>query len=153
MAGLLAAQGHDERALVIYDTLLEDSEVDPSVVAEATAVRRRVAERRAGAPHAPVVAIPVRNGAYLIAWQLPEDAIARARSVLGEEGTLAVRVVLVRPDPSAVVAVEVLDRAADIAGEWLIDPLTAGSRLTAAVGVQVEDHFVSAAHTTAIVGG
>jgi len=51
MARLLASQGHAERALAIYDDLLQSGSADPALLAEARALRGRLAEH-AGAQHA-----------------------------------------------------------------------------------------------------
>jgi hypothetical protein len=149
MAGLLAAQGHDERALAIYDDLLARGTSDPAVGREAEAIRRRLGDR-AQPPSEPIVALQVRGRSVLIAWQLPADARARAVALAGSDGPTTARAVVVAPDRTEVVRVQTIERVVDDVGDWLLDDLPAGARLTVSVGVRPETRFVSAAHTQVV---
>jgi hypothetical protein len=148
MAGLLAAQGHDERALAIYDDLLARGSTDPDVAREADAIRRRAT--RAEPPSEPIVALQVRGRSVLVAWQLPADARRRAVELAGAEGPTTAKAVIVAPDLEQVVRVEVLEKVVDDVGDWLLDDLPFGARVTVAVGVRPENRFVSAAHTQVV---
>ena len=148
LAGLLAAQGHDARALAIYDHLLALDPGDRTLSEEAEALRAR-SRHRHGAP-APdeVVAVPVDGGALLVSWHVGAPAIARARAVLGEEGQLCARVVLVVPDQLEVVRSDVVERTPiGATGEWLLGAVPSTERCTVSIGLLGETRFVSMTHT------
>ncbi|MEM9192141.1 MAG: hypothetical protein AAGF12_23415 [Myxococcota bacterium] len=145
MAGLLASQGYDQRALAIYERLIESS-ADAELHAEATALRRRVA-LGTGEQRFSMVALPMDGASLLVAWQLAPEAIARAQAVLGSPGELTARVVIVAPDKQTFLRHETLEREAEPDGEWLLRELPAGAKITASIGVRTDARFVSAAHT------
>lgn len=149
MAGLLAAQGHDERALAIYDDLLARGSTDPDIAREAEVIRRRHTAR-AQPPSEPIVALQVRGRSVLIAWQLPADARSRAVALAGSDGPTTAKAVIVVPDLVQVARVDVLERAVEDVGDWLLEDLPFGARVTVAVGVRPENRFVSAAHTQVV---
>jgi hypothetical protein len=95
----------------------------------------------------PVVVVAQGANEVRISWVLSDEALARARRVLGAEGELRARVVVVAADERDVVAQRVEERA-DVAprGDWTISDLPRGARCTAAVGVGLDERFVSAGH-------
>jgi len=156
MAGVLAAQGHDERALAIYDHLLHRSPQDRDLATAAERVRERL--RGAGETGSKrnvdqVVAVPVR-GAILVSWQVGPGAIARSRTVLGADGELSARLLVVTPDPAEGARTLLRElRPAKSEGEWLVDDIPPEGKITAAVGLTAGDRFVSVAHSATVVLG
>jgi hypothetical protein len=152
MAGLLISQGHDERALAIYEQLIEASPDDRALRAEADAIKRRLQRRAAGAHVDAVVAVAARGQRLLVSWQLDETALARARAVLGVEGEVAARAVIVAASGASDVRSDVREIAGlDASGEWVLDAVPEGARCACAVGVAAGGRFVSAGHARTVV--
>ncbi len=95
----------------------------------------------------PVAVSAMDGGGVRLSWTLTEEALDRARRVLGEEGELRARLVVVARDEAQVVASQVHEKG-DVAseGEWLVRDVPRGARCTAAVGLGRGERFVSAAH-------
>jgi len=150
MAGVLAAQGHDGRALAIYEHLLERTPDDPRLLAETNELRARMADTSAQvSDEVAMVALP--GARLLVSWDVGEDSVARARGVAGASGSLVVRVVIVASDGSASVTSSVREqKGVEPRGEWVIDGLPPDARMTASVGVEANGRFVSAAHTRVV---
>ena len=82
-----------------------------------------------------------------VRWQISEQAAARARSLLGSDGELAVRLVSVRADPTHVVLSDVTEHGPiDHAGEWVAELASADTHCVTAVGVRDAGRFVSIVH-------
>ena len=161
MARLLAAQGHRERALAIYEELLAHNSEDETLRHEAEALRQGRAIEPPVLPDPPVeierVALPEsgdrlscegepRSGLQL-RWHITDDGQRRARAVLGSAGELAVRLVAIRPDPEQVVRSEITEHGpVSPDGTWQSPVLTDAARCFAAVGLREGDHFVAIVH-------
>ena len=161
MARLLAAQGHRERALAIYEELLAQNSEDDSLRHEAEALRQGRPIEPPRLPDRPVeierVALPEsgdrlscegepRSGLQL-RWHITDDGQRRARAVLGRAGELAVRLVAIRPDAEQVVRSEITEHGPVSAdGAWQSPVLTDAARCFAAVGLREGDHFVAIVH-------
>jgi hypothetical protein len=161
MARLLASQGHRERALAIYEELLAQNSADEALRGEAEGVRNGLPIDPPLLPDRPLVLERVtlpdsgdslrcegepREGLQL-RWHISDDGQRRARAVLGSEGELAARLVVIRPDPEQVVRSEVTEHgpvAAD--GAWVSPPLPDAARCFAAVGLRDGDRFVAIVH-------
>jgi hypothetical protein len=160
MARLLAAQGHAERAIAIYEELLAQN-------SEASALREELAALRRGEqplppetrlPEPPAVK-PLDTGDRLscerasgegleLSWSVSDAGQARARAVLGHDGELTVRLVRICPDPERVVRSEITEHGPVAAnGRWHTASAAAGERWVAAVGLRTGARFVSIAHT------
>lgn len=177
MARLLAAQGHRERALAIYEELLAQDGSDQALRDELAAVRRGEPITTPTLPEPPSAlehfVLPdagdrlfcqgqVSTG-FLLRWQITEAGIARARAVLSRDGTgrdgtgrdgtgrdgeLAVRVICIRPDPDHAVRSEVTEHGPlPASGEWQAPPLPGAARCFAAVGLRRDERFVAIVHT------
>lgn len=150
MAGVLAAQGYHERAVRIYDHLLTKTPGDSDLASEAETVRTRLAEGE-GPPEDEVAAVPVKREALLVSWKVTSRSIERARKVLGGEGTLAARLVVVARDRGAHVRSDTLEHGPiDDTGEHLFPSIPLGARCTASVGLRAGDRFVSVAHSRVV---
>lgn len=118
-----------------------DAPEAPKVAADSTASANdedRVAWR-AGARSEPIVH-----------WHASVAGIRRARAVLGADGELAVRVVVVAPDEREFVRTEVVDHGpVDATGEVPAIAAVAGARRIAAVGLRAGERFVAIAHARA----
>jgi hypothetical protein len=161
MARLLAAQGHRERALAIYEELLAQNSEDVGLRQEAESVRQgrpidppllpdrlRDIERAALPDSDDLLRCEgdVHSGLQL-RWHITEGGLRRARAVLGSEGDLAVRLVAIRPHPEQVVRSEITEHgpvAADDA--WQSPAVPDAARCFAAVGVRDGDRFVAIVH-------
>lgn len=168
MAGLLLAQGHRDRALAIYDHLIEADPDDASLRSEAEALRREPHAVDPKSPKsansvdgpdspkgpksadAPVVAVAAGKNRLFLSWQLSTGALDRARRVLGEEGELRVRVMVTAPNPDEIVGTRTVEHGgiAEV-GDWVMSA-PPGALCTAAVGVAKGERFVSAAHAPPI---
>jgi hypothetical protein len=150
MAGVLAAQGYHERVLRIYDHLLGARPDDDDLEAEADAVRGRMAEGD-GPPEDEVAAVPVKQDALLVSWKVTPRSIERARAVLGGEGKLTARVVVVARGRGANLASETLEHPAVAeTGEHLFTSIPRRARCTASVGLLANERFVSVAHSRVV---
>ena len=82
-----------------------------------------------------------------VRWEISEQAAARARSLLGSDGELAVRLVSVRADPTHVVLSDVTEHGPiDAAGEWVAELASADTHCVTSVGVRDAGRFVSIVH-------
>jgi hypothetical protein len=82
-----------------------------------------------------------------VRWQVSEQAAARARSLLGSDGELAVRLVSVRADPAHVVRSEVTEHGPIThEGEWVAELASEDTHCVAAIGVRNAGRFVSIVH-------
>lgn len=129
------------------------------------AVAAEVAATRATAPDVRVTladpAAPVEvedrvawtsgaQGESIVHWHASAAGIRRARAVLGADGELAVRVVVVAPDAREFVRTQVVDRGpVDAAGEVPATAAVDGARRVAAVGLRAGERFVAIAHARA----
>lgn len=170
MARLLAAQGHRERALAIYEELLARGEVelgdDASLAAELSALRSGAQVPHADLPKPPVRSTPASlpeqhehlvcegepERGLTLRWEISDAGTARARAVLGAregEGELTVRLLAIHPDPDPVKVVrsEITEHGpVSAAGEWSLGPLRHAARCIAAIGLRAGDRFVSIVH-------
>ncbi len=162
MARLLAAQGHRERALAIYEELLGQNSEDPGLRDEAAAMRRGepVEDPRLSGPPPDAIArasLPVGGdqlycegepgAGLLLRWRITEEGEGRARAVLGRQGELAVRVICIRPDPEQVVRSEVTEHGpVEASGQWQAPALPSAVRCLAAVGLRDGARFVAIVH-------
>ena len=150
MAQVLAGQGELGRALGIYEELVAKAPDDPELRAEADEVRRRSSAGQIPAPGADADEVRARiergNGVPTLAirWNVTSMGVERARMVLGEEGVLAVRVMVVAPDATTV-PVEQTNLPA--AGQTWLDDVTPRALCVAAIGLRSSDRFVAIAHT------
>jgi hypothetical protein len=173
MARLLAAQGHKERALAIYEELLARGATEPG--SEPGSERELADELNALRQGAPVphpelpkpkdrssVELPEQRERFLcegepekgltLRWDISDEGCARARAVLGAgegEAELTLRLVAIRPDPDPVKVVrsEITEHGpVSAAGEWSLGPLRQAARCIAAIGLRAGDRFVSIAH-------
>jgi hypothetical protein len=161
MARLLAAQGHRERALVIYEELLGRNSEDRALADEAAAVRRGEPVEAPGLPEPPPdlerVSMPAigdrlqcegePEAGLLLRWNITEAGQRRARAVLGRDGELTIRVICIRPDPERVVRSEVTEHGpVEPSGQWQTPALPATVRCFAAVGLREGERFVAIVH-------
>jgi hypothetical protein len=108
-------------------------------VAEAVLVHEPNADR--------VAWIDAQGAAPRIQWQASAAGVRRARAVLGSDGELAVRVVVVAPDAHEFVRADVIERGpVEASGEMASAAAPEGARRIAAVGLRADDRFVSIAH-------
>ncbi len=105
-----------------------------------------------GNSESPVEVAAVGDASVRLSWALSDDALARARRVLGEDGELKARLVVVARDDERVVSSQIHDKGGvGAAGEWLVRHIPEGARCTAAVGLSRGERFVSAAHARVVV--
>ncbi len=150
MAGVLSAQGFHERALRIYDHLLARDPGDGDLASEADEVRARMHEGEER-PADEVAAVPVRRDSLLVSWKVTERSVERARAVLGGDGTLTARLVVVARERGADVRADCVEQApVDATGEHVFTPIPTGARCTASVGLRSGDRFVSVAHSRVV---
>lgn len=91
-----------------------------------------------------------QSDAALLRWHATAAGIRRARAVLGADGELALRVVVVAPDVREIVRTQVVVHGpVDAAGELPATPAIEGARRVAAVGLRAGERFVSIAHARA----
>lgn len=166
MAGLLAAQGHPERAIAIYEQIaaLEPFATDvEQAIAKLkhempTAAGNTAAEGRAStdaktaadAPRHATIGLSVGDGATTIRWQVPASAIARGNRMLEAPGALTLRIVVVTADDAGRcerhqtdLPVASQDGERDVRLDELREP---SASVTAAIGVERGGKFVSIAH-------
>lgn len=164
MARLLAAQGHRERALEVYEDLLREQPGDASLRHEAAALRIEpesttpVAE--ASSLPRPSEVEPVRgddqvSGARLeghrahVRWRVTDAGRRRAQQVLGGDGELALRVVLLSPDPTTVVRSRTHEHTVEAAeGERMLEDVPHDARVFVAVGLRHQGRFAAIAHVS-----
>lgn len=153
MAQVLAGQGELGRALGIYEELLTKTPDDPDLQAEAAEVRRRSSAGQIPAPSgdADEVRARVENGergrTLALRWNVTAGGVERARILLGpegEDGTLAIRVIVVAPDATTL---PVEQTGLPASGQTWLDDVTAQALCVAAIGLRTPDRFVSIAHT------
>jgi hypothetical protein len=154
MASVLASQGYDERALAIYEHLIDQNPTDTELLEEAAVVR----DRLRGSSSAPrvdqVAAVCLDDKTLLVTWKLARDSIERAQTVLGVPGRLTSRVVLVSRDPNLLVRSDVVEHGpVEPTGQWLVESVPEGARCAAAVGLAHEGRFVSVAHADVVLTG
>lgn len=169
MAQLLAAQGHRERALAIYEELIAKDSEDASLEREAASLRRGEPAPAATLPEPPRALRPSQapsgvwssskerltcegapHSGLLLRWTISDEGERRARAVLGlgdSDGELTVRLVSIRPDAERVVRSEITEHGPVAAsGEWSPGPLLDAERCVAAIGMRAGDRFVSIVH-------
>jgi hypothetical protein len=170
MAQLLAAQGHAERALAIYEELLAQNSDDAVLLREAAALRRGepVPEVALPTPPAPIHSPSTApsgvwssskeklecdgqpESGLVLRWNITGEGERRARALLGlaeSDGELTVRLVAIRPDPDQVVRSEITEHGpVSASGQWELGPLADVARCVATVGLRAGDRFVSIVH-------
>ncbi len=162
MARLLGAQGHRERALAIYEELITKNSSDSTLVQEAEALRANTdallpaqelpkppEKLRKPVPESTdlLECLPAAGGGVHLRWRITQQGEARARTLLGSEGELAVRVVTIRPDAQRIVRSEITEHGPiALSGEWNAELAEGGARRFAAVGLRDDRHFVSIVH-------
>jgi hypothetical protein len=161
MARLLAAQGHRERSLAIYEELIAQNSEDASLRDEAQALRRGESTELpplSAPPEASEADALPDAGDRLwcegeptqgmrLRWALSEHGQRRARAVLGRDGELAIRLVSIAFDPIRVVRSEITEHGPiDASGEWTAPALTDSARCFAAVGLRHGKRFVAVVH-------
>jgi hypothetical protein len=169
MAQLLAAQGHRERALAIYEELIAQDSTDRALEREAAALRRGEPAQEIALPEPPRSDRPSQapsgvwssskerltcegepNSGLLLRWAITHEGERRARAVLGvsdADGELTVRLVSIRPDAERIVRSEITEHGPVAAsGEWAPGPLVDAERCVAAIGMRAGGRFVSIVH-------
>lgn len=169
MARLLAAQGHRERALAIYEELIAKDDTDPALEREAAGLRRGEPAPAAALPEPPREPRPSQapsgvwssskeqltcegapHSGLRLRWAITHEGERRARAVLGvsdDDGELTVRLVSIRPDAERIVRSEITEHGPVAAsGEWSPGPLLDAERCVAAIGLRAGDRFVSIVH-------
>jgi hypothetical protein len=161
MARLLAAQGHRERALLIYEELLAQNSADSAMQEEADAVRRGEALLEPQLPEPPFGAerwsLPETDdrlscegdpsAGLVLRWNVTEGGQLRAGAVLGEHGELALRIISIQPDPERVVRSQITEHGpVGEQGQWQAPALAPGARCFAAVGLRAGNRFVAIVH-------
>ena len=169
MAQLLAAQGHRERALAIYEELIAQDSTDKTLEREAAALRRGEPAQDIALPEPPREQRPSQapsgvwssskerltcegepHSGLLLRWAITHEGERRARAVLGVDdgaGELTVRLVSIRPDAERIVRSEITEHGPVAAsGEWAPGPLLDTERCVAAIGMRAGDRFVSIVH-------
>jgi len=169
MAQLLAAQGHRERALAIYEELIAQDSTDRTLEREAAALRRGEPAQEIALPEPPSVTRPSQapsgvwssskerltcegapHSGLLLRWVITNEGERRARAVLGvsdADGELTVRLVAIRPDAERIVRSEITEHGpVASSGEWAPGPLADAERCVAAIGMRAGDRFVSIVH-------
>lgn len=175
MAGLLAAQGHPERAIAIYEKIAE-REPFATDVEEAIAKLRHDLPTSAGSnvavrepspdggttaarsttgsddPHHARLGLSVGEHSTTIRWQVPSSAIARGNRLLDAPGALTLRIIVVTADEAGRCKRHQTDLPVGNAqGERdvrLKELNEASASVTAAIGVERGGRFVSIAHAT-----
>lgn len=169
MAQLLAAQGHRERALAIYEELIAQDSTDKTLEREAAALRRGEPAQDIALPEPPSEPRPSQapsgvwssskerltcegepHSGLLLRWAITHEGERRARAVLGvneDAGELTVRLVSIRPDAERIVRSEITEHGPVApSGEWAPGPLLDTERCVAAIGMRAGDRFVSIVH-------
>jgi hypothetical protein len=151
MARLLAQQGHGRRAAAIYTKLLQRHPNDDALRREIEQARdtpdRPVSERSDDDEEPDeVVSVRADDDRFVLAWRVGGEAVARARRLLGSDGTIARRTVVVRPDAQTIVRSEEHTMPASAEGAAIIEGVKAGARAIVAIGVLDGERFVSIAH-------
>lgn len=162
MARLLAAQGHLERALEVYEALLREQPHDISLRHEAAALRAdpEAATPVAGASSLPrptevepfrgderVSGVRLEGARAHVRWRVTEAGRRRAQQVLGGDGELALRVVLLSADPTMVVRSSTREHAAEAdEGERTLEDVPREARVFVAVGLRHQGRFAAIAH-------
>jgi hypothetical protein len=161
MARLLAAQGHRERAVAIYEELLARDGEDVTLRSEVVAVRRGELVEAPVLPEPPAGREPLRlpdsgdrllcqgepSAGFSLRWHVTEAGLRRARAVLGGDGELAIRMIGIYPDPDRVVRSEVTEHGPVLpSGEWQTPALADAVRCFAAVGLRRAERFVAIVH-------
>lgn len=161
MARLLAAQGHRERALLIYEELLAQNSADGAIQDEADAVRRGEILAEPHLPEPPFDAdrwaLPDTDDqlscegdpstGLTLRWSVTEAGQLRAGAVLGERGELALRIISIQPDPERVVRSQITEHGpVGEQGQWQAPALAPGARCFAAVGLRAGNRFVAIVH-------
>jgi hypothetical protein len=109
----------------------------------------------AAAPHGAeaheVVAVSRADHSVLVSWELAPGSIARARAVLGEDGRLAARVVLIAPDDDRVLRSDVREKTpVEATGRWRVADIPPACRCAVAIGLVGGGRFVSVAHARVV---
>jgi len=169
MAQLLAAQGHRERALAIYEELIAKDSTDLELEREAASLRRGEPAPNASLPEPPRETRPSQapsgvwssskerltcegapHSGLLLRWVITDEGERRARAVLGvsdSDGELTVRLVSIRPDAERIVRSEITEHGpVSASGEWSPGPLVDAERCVAAIGMRAGERFVSIVH-------
>ena len=93
------------------------------------------------------VQITVERGSTLaIRWNVTSLGVDRARMVLGEEGTLAVRVLVITRSDTDIATTPVEHTPVPVTGQTWLDEVTPGALCVVAVGLRSGDRFVSITH-------
>jgi hypothetical protein len=159
MARLLAAQGHLERAIAIYEELMAQNSEASGVRDELQALRNGQvpAHLAARLPEPPAVKLPdtgdrlscerAGDDGLELSWTISDAGQARARAVLGNDGELTVRLVRICPDAERVVRSEITEHGPVApSGRWQTAGAVPGERWVAAVGLRTGSRFVSITH-------
>ena len=164
-ARLLMHQGHLDRAVAVYQELMQDPAhaSDPDLRAELSGLRAQLKARtealRKEHPTGEVMASIVDGRSLLLSWSITEDGVAIARQLLAHDGgmddaTLVARTVVVAADEAGGIETHQHDQSnIETAGEWILHELPRPSRCTAAVGLLQGERFVSIAHGDEVVVG
>lgn len=148
MAKLLSQQGYHRRALAIYEDLLEMHPDDEELAAAVTKAQQRAGgSAKSNEDSSQVVSVAVNDTTVLVAWELSDARIARARRLLAGAGDLEARLVVVAPHEAGV-REETRTQPAENRGEWVVEGLPAGARATASVGLATAERFVSVGHAS-----
>jgi hypothetical protein len=85
----------------------------------------------------------------LLHWNVTPEGIERARKVLGTNGELAVRIVVVRVEPPAVVKTDVIEHGPiKEAGDWTAPLVASEARYVSSIGLRSATRFVSIVHAS-----
>ena len=93
----------------------------------------------------------LESGNWRLRWDVKESSLDQTRALLGAEGDLVARAVVLCGDPQSQTGVRSQTHEKhniDQNGEWMIEAIPAGARVNASIGLIHGKHFLSAAHAT-----
>jgi hypothetical protein len=176
MARILAAQGHRERALDVYDELVADNPEDQTLQLEQEKVRRgeplkndsvllSYSSRSESEPAAEQQPLPDTDSrirceamgpaGLTVSWNVTSGELHRARSFLSRPGQLFVRIISIAPDDTRRVRSEIVEHGpVKSSGKWtaqelddaLQEPADVRRRFAAVGLLSADQRFVSIAH-------
>jgi hypothetical protein len=161
MARVLAIQGHRERAISILESIVREQPNDLAARDDLERLRADIPLDATALPEPRTLPTLPDTGDRIelrtlpgrelhITWSTTEAGQARAKTVLGSDGELTLRVVAITPDPTRVVRSEITERGpVDHVQEWIAPAVEAGSRCFAAIGMRSGGRFVAIAHAPA----
>lgn len=156
MARLLAEQGHPARARAIYDELLASDPKDDELRAERDTLTSTAPRTPASAPDGTfefdaISTVGIDATSALVAWEITEAGVERARGVLGDDGELTLRVVTIAADAQQIVRARSTDHApVQRTGHQVATDLPPHATCFAAIGMRAGERFVAIAHAAGV---